>query len=176
MIGNDYLFWLYDRYGGEGYLELFKELSIKNYEWQFVLDENRAQAGLALREQCAYETGVYLSDVADGPCSCLEMICALASNMYDMSGVNDPRYFVGVMLQNLGLDYYKGELTDGEKNEISTILDNWLSRSYTRNGKGSIFNFKHKHLDKDIRSMDVWSQMNLYLNTFYPFDDDYLRR
>lgn len=175
MIGRDYIEWLFDRYGQEGYLELFKELSQRNYEYQFLLDENRAQAGLALREQCAYETGVYLSDVADGPCSCLEMLCALGSSMYDMSGVNDPRYFVCVLLQNLGLERFRYHLTDKDKEEINRHLDTWLTRSYDKNGHGSIFDF-NGHTTKDIRSMDVWSQMNLYLNTFYPIDENFLRR
>lgn len=175
MIGRDYIEWLFNRYGESGYLELFKELSQINYEYQFLLDENRAQAGLALREQCAYETGVYLSDVADGPCSCLEMLCALASAMYDMCGVKDPRYFFGVLLSNLRLLDYKGNLTEKDREEVKTKVGIWLSRSYDKNGHGSIFDFNGL-TTKDIRSMDVWSQMNLYLNTFYPIDENFLRR
>lgn len=175
MIGRDYIEWLYDKYGGAGYLELFKELSQINYEYQFLLDENRAQAGLALREQCAYETGVYLSDVADGPCSCLEMLCALASAMYDMCGVKDPRYFLEVLLSNLRLEGYTGHLTEKDKAEVDNKVEVWLSRSYDKNGHGSIFDFNDQ-ATRDIRSMDVWSQMNLYLNTFYPIDENFLRR
>lgn len=175
MIGMDYIDWLYDKYGQEGYLELFQELSKIDYIWQFVLDENRAQAGLALREQCAYETGVYLSDVADGPCSCLEMLCALASAMYNMCGVKDPRYFVEVLLSNLRLLDYKGHLTEKDKEEVRTKVELWLSRRYDKNGRGSTFDFNGT-TTKDIRSMDIWSQMNLYLNTFYPIDENFLRR
>ena len=175
MIGRDYIDWLFERYGTVGHLELFKELSEINYSWQFILDENRAQAGLALRDQCAYETGVYLSDVADGPCSCLEMICALGSSMYDMSGFRDPRYFVRILLSNLHLDSFKDPLSEKDRKEIRDKVEAWLSRSYDKNGHGSIFDFKNQS-DRDVRSMDVWSQMNLYLNTFYPIDENFLRR
>lgn len=169
MLGEDYIYWLLDRYGSHEYESLFKQLASKDYRWHFVLDESRAKAGLTLRQQFAYEAGVYLSDVADGPCSCLEMLCALSSAMYDMCGQCDPRHFLAEMLGNLGLSFFAGS------REVNDILDRWLDGNFDPNGRGSIYDFKNVTIGRDVRSMDVWSQMNLYLNVFYPFDENYLR-
>ena len=165
MIGKDYIQWLYDNYGCPNYtIELFEYLASKNYIWQMTLDANRAAAGLRLRDQFAYETGVYRSDVADGPCSVLEMLCALAEDVYDNCGQRTPIFFLNAMLDNLGI----------VKNidNANYILDRWLNRDYEADGKGSIFYIPNCQVD--LRRMDVWSQMKFYISTYYPLDPNFL--
>lgn len=171
MISVEYLNWLYNLYGNPEYkFELFKTLSEINYIWQFQLDSNRASAGLLLRERFAYEAGVYQSDVADGPCSVLEMICALADDMSRECGQYDDKYFVIVLLKNLGLDPFQTYSID----TVKTAVDIWLNRQYMPNGCGNIFYVPNRH-DVDMRKLDTWTQMNLYLNEYYPFDKNFLK-
>ena len=85
------------------------------------------------------------------------------------------KYFVRILLSNLHLDSFKDPLSEKDRTEIREKVEAWLSRSYDKNGHGSIFDFRDQS-DRDVRSMDVWSQMNLYLNTFYPIDENFLRR
>ena len=155
MISVEYLNWLYNLYGNPEYkLELFRTLSEINYIWQFQLDSNRASAGLLLRERFAYDAGVYQSDVADGPCSV----------QYD------DKYFVIVLLKNLGLDPFQTYSIDA----VKTAVDIWLNRQYMPNGSGNIFCVPNRH-DVDMRKLDTWTQMNLYLNEYYPFDKNFLK-
>ena len=132
-----------------------------------LLDENRAQAGLYLREQCAFETGVCLPDVADGPCSCLEMLCALSTDMADNCDAGNEKFFMTKLLDNLGIRWLK------DPRRINDILDIWLSRNYPPDGKRTPIYIKG--CTKDLRTMDVWSQMHLYLNTYYPLDKEFLQ-
>lgn len=168
MIGHDYILWLFERYGTRGYERVFGILSRRVFTWQNSFDENRAFGGLSLRRQCAYESGVYESDIADGPCSCLEMLCALSDRMFEMCGQESPKHFLEEMLLNLGISKNTSE------DSINYILDRWLSQNYEANGKGSIFYFRSKITGRDVRDMDIWSQMNLYLNIFYPLDERFL--
>ena len=171
MISVEYLNWLYNLYGNPEYkLELFRTLSEINYIWQFQLDSNRASAGLLLRERFAYDAGVYQSDVADGPCSVLEMICALADDMSRECGQYDDKYFVIVLLKNLGLDPFQTYSIDA----VKTAVNIWLTRQYMPNGSGNIFCVPNRH-DVDMRKFDTCTQMNLYLNEYYPFDKNFLK-
>ena len=145
MTGEDYIQYLICRFG----------------------DENRAQAGLYLREQCAFETGVCLSDVADGPCSCLEMLCALSTDMADNCDAGTEKFFMTKLLDNLGIRWMR------DPRRINDILDAWLNRNYPPDGKGTPIYIKG--CTKDLRTMDVWSQMHLYLNTYYPLDKEFLQ-
>lgn len=167
MTGEDYIQYLICRFGERNDADLFRVLASKDYAWQMFLDENRAQAGLYLREQCAFETGVQLSDVADGPCSCLEMLCALSTDMADNCDAGTERFFMTKLLDNLGIRWIRNP------SRINDILDAWLSRNYPPDGKGTPIYIEG--CTKDLRTMDVWSQMHLYLNTYYPLDKEFLK-
>lgn len=167
MTGEDYIQYLICRFGEKNDADLFRILASRDYTWQLLLDENRAQAGLYLREQCAFETGVCLSDVADGPCSCLEMLCALSTDMADNCDAGNEKFFMTKLLDNLGIRWMR------DQRRINDILDAWLNRNYPPDGKRTPIYIKG--CTKDLRTMDVWSQMHLYLNTYYPLDKEFLQ-
>lgn len=169
MLGQDYFNWLCQRVAPIGYTNLMAKLASTDYIWQFSLDENRAWAGLNLRIEFAEEAGIYQSDVAEGPCSCLEMMIALAGNMVDQSGCEDERTFFQDFLSNMGLIKYD----DNHWNEkqVNYILKRWLDRRYDPDGKGNLLITRQ---NIDMRNLDTWQQMAVYINEFYPLDMDFL--
>lgn len=171
MISVDYLNWLYNQYGNPEYeFELFETLSKIKYIWQFRLDSNRASAGILLREKFAYEAGVYQSDVADSPCSVLEMLCALADDMTNECGQYNDKYFFIVLLKNLGLYPFQSY----SSNAVKAAINTWLNREYLPDGVGNIFSLPN-NININMRKLDTWTQMNIYLNEYYPFDKNFLK-
>lgn len=170
MIGEDYFYWLCNRAAPPGYLKLLTKLADTNYIWQFQLDSNRAKAGTNLRDDYAYEEGVYRSDVADGPCSCLEMLVALSIDISEQSGAGDERKFFSELLNNLNL------LADDDshynESEVNYILERWLNRTYSPGGSGNIFYTMNSSVD--MRKIDIWQQMMIYINEEYPLDQNFL--
>lgn len=166
MLGREYEEWLEKQVNLRncGYSNLFQCLAKTDFTYQFSLDRNRELAGLQLRDRYSYEAGVYLSDVAEGPCSVLEMLVALCFDMCDQSLVTDPKVFFLDILGNL--EIYKE--WDGNFSEyyVESRLDIWLKRKYSRSGKGNIL--KTNESNVDMRKLDIWSQMAVYLNDFYP--------
>ena len=159
MLSKDYLEWLYFMFGDKtAYsISLFETLSNIEYRFQNGLDENRACGGLQLRSKYAWETGIYENEVASGPCSVLEMMCALAKHMYMNTSLCNPAHFMLDMINNLGLIRMS-------ENEVIRTINNWMDGNYGDDGSGSIFLIPgHK-----IKGEDIWTQMNIYLNIFYP--------
>ena len=108
---GDYYNWLVDLIEAgpgtahEDYTSLIHELYLLKYRWQFELDENRAIAGLALRDRYAYEAGVDRAEMSDGPCSVLEMLIGLADVMSQTFDDTVSRWF-WEMIGNLNLDHF----------------------------------------------------------------------
>lgn len=172
MLGRDYETWLEDQVGLRncGYSNLFRVLANTDFTYQMTLDRNRELAGLQLRDRYSYEAGIYLSDVAEGPCSVLEMLVALCLDMCDQSLVTDPKVFFLDILGNLEVyEEYDGNFSEYY---VKRRLDIWLERKYSRNGKGGILITKQPNVD--MRKLDIWSQMSVFLNDFYPMNEDFL--
>lgn len=165
---GDYYVWLLDSIGvmGEEYVNyklLAHHLFTSEYEYGLEMDRNRAMAGLNLRSLFAQESGVYLEDVYEGPCTVLEMLIALANDIaFDTS--TPVKEWFWEMADNLGLLYFDDQHFD--KEEVSYILNIWMERQYDSCGHGSIFPIDS--FDGDMRSMEVWSQKNAYTTRFYP--------
>ena len=73
--------------------------------------------------------------MVDGPCSVLEMICALADDMSRECGQYDDKYFVIVLLKNLGLDPFQTYSIDAVKTAADVYGVEFVVA--TRNGKYS---------------------------------------
>lgn len=168
MLGRDYIDWLYFTFGNsDGYdITLFNVLASIEYRSQDNRNQGRLYAGLQLRSEYAYEIGVYETDVADGPCSVLEVICALGREMYIQCSQASPSQFVYEMLDNLGVNQLNYNY------EIEDVVSRWLANDYNADGNGSIFAIPG--VDVDIRSLSLWEQMHLYLNSYYPLDENFL--
>ena len=162
MIGKDYIEWLMSMTGLNGYSLLLSHLAKTEFYWWMVLDENRACAGLSLRERYSFEAGIYQSDVADGPCSVLEMLLALAEDLEQQSGAKTTQEFFYELLDNLGLtQYHDAKYYD---KAVSLILKKWMDRDYKN------YNIFKPVPNVDMRKLDIWGQMLQYINYYYPID------
>lgn len=139
------------------YHKLLAKLYSERFTWILPMDQNRALAGLRLRDIYGY--------VSDEPCSILEMLIALSQDCEIMIMQEDEmgdRTFIWFwdMIQNLGLlgmsDYAYDE------DFVNYSLDIFLNRKYDRHGRGGIFYVERPR--RDMRKVELWYQMNWYLS------------
>lgn len=145
---------------------LIKQLDNMEFKWMFILDQNRAAGGVNLRSTFAYETSTNEEDVRTGPCTVLEMLIGVASHMQDILDGDISKWF-WVMISNLGLDAFTDY--EYESDRVTFIINRWLSRTFRPDGVGSIFPLRN--YPGDCRNLDIWSQMNAWINERYPLDD-----
>lgn len=174
-MNEAYYHWLVSLIGDEyitvNYQKLLWKLYSVAYIWELDYDQCRAADGLYLRRDFIRETGCQLFDI-DGsrwPCSVLEMMVALARKaeediMYDPDMGDRTRTWFWTMLSNLGLDIYDDY--NWYEDEVDRILDVFLHRRYASNGSGGPFPVHLQNID--LRSTDLWMQMNKYLEESYP--------
>lgn len=153
----------YDRYG-----ELIYKLH--NTEFYYVMDEdeNRYEDGINLREKFAYEIGINIDDYRDAfdfNCTILEMMVALSIRleqqfMHDCSKGSRIGQWFWEMIMNLGLDGMTNDNYDERR--VNVILERFLNRKYTVNGKGGLFVIKRKNVD--VRKYEIWYQACWYLD------------
>lgn len=176
-LGDEYFNWMYqlvcdNRYSKRtSYRLLLNQLDSVTFTYTIGMDGNRAADGEDLRyrfgDQCGYsdrEIAAYL-DVR--PCSVLEMMIALSirceEHIMEDSEVGDRtgQWFWN-MIVSLGL----GSMIDSNYNiaRVDRILDRFLNRKYKRNGEGGLFTVEHNHCD--MRTIEIWYQMFLYLDEF----------
>lgn len=133
------------------------------------MDENRAVDGIDLRYRFGRETGHRDPEVAAmldyRPCSILEMMVALSLKMEE-SIMDDPevgnrtgQWFWG-MIVNLGLGGMYGANYDPVT--VDQIISRFLDRAYDYDGKGGLFTVRAPR--KDMRTVEIWYQMNWYLS------------
>ena len=65
------------------------------------------------------------------------------------------------MITNLGLGSMVDSRFDEEK--VKYIVDQFLNRDYSPNGKGGLFTVRN--CDCDMRKIEIWTQMLYYLDS-----------
>ena len=162
LIGDDYV--------AVNYQKLLWKLYNTDYIWELDYDRSRAADGLYLRREYARESGIAMDILMQNRCcSVLEMMIALARKA-EFDIMHDPDYgdrsgkWFWTMLENLGLDVYDD--WHYFENEVVRILDVFLHRRYERDGLGGAFPVRTTA--RDLRNMDLWRQMNAYLEEHYP--------
>ena len=164
---------IYDRFAeGVSFRKLLTRLHDIEFTWVLPMDRNRAEDGLSLRYQFAYEAGYesYMAEYIDGPCSVLEMMVALAINI-EIDIMDDPSYgdrtgqWFWAMVVSLGL----GGMNDRRYDDrlVGDVIGNFLRRDYEPDGRGGLFTVRG--CDRDLRDMEIHIQRNYYLNTFIRF-------
>ncbi|MBO7452230.1 MAG: hypothetical protein J6U54_18030 [Clostridiales bacterium] len=167
---SDYHVWLRTLVGNcRHYTRLIQQLDDTPYTWIFNLDSNRAEGGKSLREKYAYHASVEADDVRTSPCTVLEMLISVADHMTDQLGEDIATWF-WVIIDNLGLNSYTDD--DYYPQGVDVKLNNWMRHEYGADGVGSIFPLQHYR--GDCRNLDVWSQMNAWINENYPSDNSWL--
>ena len=148
------------------YQKVLEELYLKEFRWDIPRDENRAEDGEKLRD--IYKDEMGLPANASGPCSCLEMMVALSLRcdnelMYDPDeGIRIDIWF-WEMMESLGLD--KMDDWHFDKLEFCEIIERFLNRKYSKDGRGGLFFIEN--FDKDMRKIEIWYQLNYFLRSKY---------
>lgn len=169
QINKEYFLALSDLVGADNgdvsYRLLLRDLWLTNFYSILKKDLNREDDGLILREKIMGDDSDYIT----GPCSLLEMLIGLAERMdeimYDPdSGDGVSRWF-WEMIENLGLD----EMSDDHYNTkiVENHLRMLLERTYDSDGMGSLFPLEYPDYNIDQRDVEIWYQMQNYLNERY---------
>lgn len=132
------------------------------------MDENRAMDGLQLRVQYMERYGEGGSSTNRGPCTMLEFLVGLAKRMSFLMGEeNQPsktQEYFWHLIKNLRLIKYDDERYSELNGEffVDEAVQRVLDRTYDANGNGGLF--PTRTVMADQRSMDIWMQMQAWLN------------
>lgn len=179
MIKDLYFNWLCDLVNGtrfsrqRSYRKLLRQLDSIDFVWTLPMDENRAEKGAGLRRRYILENGYTSYDEYDAmmyeldrPCSVLEMMIALALDCEEHI-MDDPamgnrtgQWFWG-MIVSLGLGAMNDANYDPEY--VDDVISRFLYREYEPNGRGGLFTIKN--CDRDLRDVEIWTQLSWYLGT-----------
>lgn len=170
-----YFDWMYrlaiSEMESDSYRELLYFLDRVTFVPVLRMDENRAQDGEDLRYRFGYENRHLDSEIGPlldcRPCSILEMMVALCLRMDAMmfTPVQDIRtsYWFKEMLTSLRLSHMTDDRFDLSIAEKA--ISRFLSRRYAKNGRGGLFTISSPN--RDMRTAEIWYQMNWYLDEVY---------
>ena len=174
-IINEYFEWMYHlvcsnkQYNKLSFRKLLFFLHTVDFYPLVDMDENRRIDGVNFRYRFGYENGYsdeYISRYLDTrECSVLEMMISLAFRVEEQITDN---YLLGdrtgqwfwTMITNLGL----GQMDDSkfDNDYCLDVIDQFLTRRYSPNGKGGLFIIEHPK--RDLRDVDIWCQFMWYLS------------
>lgn len=172
MIEKDYRDWLIRLVNTvEDYTYLLRELYAIDFYSLVKYDEDRGMDGLSLRDEWAFEVD-YNGSLDFGPAKVLEVLIGIARRIeFQIYG---PTYtaewdYVRVfwdLLDNLRLGDMFGDISRYTFDEINTKVTQWLERDYIRNKSSNIFSFEC--MPKNIRKLNIWDQMAIYIREKWP--------
>lgn len=169
-LNNEYFDWMcqivHERYSRK----LLRRLHEIDFDYIIPMDGNRAEDGVELRYRFgyghSYDQTMIANYLDDRPCSVLEMMVALAIRCEEDIMSNDDigdqtHIWFWRMIESLGLD----EETDKhfDKRRVDHVIDRFLKREYSRNGRGGLFTIQNCR--KDMRTTEIWYQMCWYMGT-----------
>lgn len=167
-LWSDYKDWLLWRvhFSRPKYGNLMNFLHNTDFRWSVPHDENRAADGTMYRDEFFESCSVNKGDF-NRPCSVLEMLVGLSIRI-DNEYIGDPAeekpdIIFWEMIENLELDRYNNSHWDSES--VDEIITGWLDREFSSDGEGSIFPIKDPF--RDQRDIEIWSQMNDYIEENY---------
>lgn len=132
-------------------------------------DSDRESDGMEMRKRFYDDTiGVTKSDMRylNEPCSVLEMMVALALRCEETI-MDDPKYgnrtkqWFWEMIKSLGLKNANDRLFD--EGTFNRIMEQFLHRQYSRDGKGGLFMIKDCR--DDLTDYDIFTQLCWYINS-----------
>ena len=172
-VVNDYFEWLFKYVSGRrfprgvSYRKLLMYLHSVEFVYSIRKDSNRYNDGVYLRFRFPELSEDEVREYLDDPCSVLEMMIALSIRCEETimdnteKGDRTGQWFWG-MITNLGL----GSCTDDnfDRKYVSEVIDCFLNREYEPDGTGGLFRIRDCHMD--LRKMEIWQQLCLYLDQF----------
>lgn len=167
---NDYFEWLVSLVNGWDYSRLLSLLHSIEFTYTNPLDENRYRDGLELKSRYLYENGYDHSyiNLLGTKCSVLEMMVALAVRcettiMSDYTYGDRTSLWFNCMLDGMRLCNSTDTMFD--EDYCRRRIDIMLNRLYDEYGDGGLFYVRFP--DYDMRRVEIWCQMNWYLNENY---------
>lgn len=149
------------------YGKLLRKLHDTPFKFCIYRDVNRAKDGLNLRQRFVQDEGLPSDIFENTPCTVLEMLVALSIRIDDEyigdPGNPKPGILFWDMIQNLQLF----QMVNGRFNPyyVIDILNTWMNREFEPDGRGSIFPLRPS--STDVRTLEIWDQMNAYLSENY---------
>jgi hypothetical protein len=176
-----YFEYLVDFGGLEEHRGLAGYLHTRPFEWTLEMDENRMYDGLAMRREFRcwstgkrFNFGPYQEDLSlyskleGNACTLLEFFTGFAHRIdrdmlcMDDQGEDGAKVWLRILLENLGLWRFDGELTDKDKDAIDDYIYRWVNLDYDRFCNGGLFPVKN--IKKDMRKVDMWVQASWWAN------------
>lgn len=142
-----------------------REMNKIPYTCHFDLDENRKRAGLNLRDEFLRTYGCDDEDVPTSPCSAFEVLVALARDFSENADISVEKAYEEMRLNLL-------PIANPDKDYIWDRVEDWLNGKTDKNGHYTPFPVEHYY--DDVRKLDLWAQMNLYIHEHYPLRKDWL--
>jgi len=170
-VDEVYFTWLTDRVdfdfgrsSGATYTDLMGQLHSKEFVWVVPNDDNRLEDAMDLRHQFLNETGItnpgeLLMGVP--PLSVLEVILGLSIRCA-FNGGGYPPHWAWRLIENLDLHNMSDPLSTRKQEKVDDILDTFIWRQYEYDGVGGLFPLAHPK--EDQRKVEIWYQMNAYLD------------
>ena len=159
-----------NRYSWASYRRLLDYLHHVEFVYSIEMDGNRAEDGIDLRYRFGREKGYSDPMIAvkldNCPCSILEMMVALAirceEHIMEDSDIGDRTgQWFWSMIESLGLESMTN--VNFNRQYVEEVIRSFLDRDYKRNGDGGLFTVEH--CNKDMRSVEIWYQMCMYLDS-----------
>lgn len=181
-INNLYFNWIVDiiKNGAHGaakrlsYKRLLHHLHEIEFYYLIPMDNNRLQDGIELRYRFGRENSIPPSEIATyldvQTCSILEMMVALAVRCEEqfisrLDGKSRAGEWVWRMLESLGLRDMNDKNFDIW--QVDSVIDRFLKREYRPDGAGGLFYIEG--CTRDLRNVEIWYQLNWYLETYCQF-------
>ncbi|GHU53241.1 hypothetical protein FACS1894132_04870 [Clostridia bacterium] len=174
-VTNGYFEWLCSFvdtfHNRNSYHKLLEYLHTIDFFYTIEMDGNREEDGIELRyrfcNERSYDSRIILSYLDIRQCSVLEMMVALAVRCEEHI-MADPLFgdrtalWFWSMIDSLGLI----DESDDQFHErrVFNILLTFLNRRYKKNGDGGLFKIEYSLLD--LREIEIWYQMCLYLERY----------
>lgn len=155
----------------EDYTYLLRELFEIEFYSLVKYDEDRGMDGVMLREEWAGLTR-FKGDLDFGVANVLEVLIGIAKRIE--FSIYGPTYmdewdYVRVfweLIDNLGLGDKYGTLSRYDFDDIMSKVTQWLERGYNRHQNVNIFSFEE--IPKNIRKLNIWDQMTIYIREKWP--------
>lgn len=161
QIDVDYFEWLASQIAspkGKSFTGLLERMHSLEFVWTVPHDENRLHDGLDLRYE--FLDGSSKKMVLKGG-TILEVLVGLSRRVAFTAG-GDEYIWAWRLIKNLRLNRMSDPLSTENANRIDDILEALVWRTYSPNGRGGFFPLRHP--TEDQREVEIWYQMNSYVN------------
>lgn len=167
-LDETYFCWLYRQVAvdketepSRTYWRIFKKLHSTEFIWLIPNDDNRIEDGRDLRLEFIENLGVKGAD--NGwlhlGCSMFELLIGLSRRLSFLAE-GEPQIWFWQLMENLGLEEFNDN-RELPEDLVDEILEQVITRTYTRNGRGGLFPLRKP--DGDQREIELWYQLGSYV-------------